>query len=277
MHMKKIILLAALVVCVFRGALEVEAGNGSIDALVKEYDAETVEEAENMNEIVQILYSNLCDQKGSAIKYAQNIDLDKIDTLIQSALAMDMPMNDYDGVILWANIDYIEKAIVQKDGASYIFLKATFRYSFDEMKSYIAHVVDGLDFSGKSDAEKINVIFDFIRDNYGYDNTLSVFDCITAQKNGNNKMVCQGYSTLAYLLGKSVGLDIEILVSKTHSWNCVRLDNDAAYTQFDVTNNKRIGERLSNTESYEVRADYFLYSNKDIKLKEEKGLFARLF
>lgn len=259
--MKKI---AALIICIYVFVF------GSIQVDAKDYD-----KVQSKNDIFNSIYQGLLEQKDINVVYPGIISDEELKSLVDKAFQVDDKNNNYDNAILYCSMKSVSSGCKTVNGNTYISVSGNYRYDNNDLKNYINETVIKLNLDGMSDHEKLNAIYDFVTASYSYDYEHKAYDCINAQSN-DNKMVCQGYSTLMYLLCKEAGLDIEILMSETHSWNCIRLDGDKEYIQFDATNGYKYGDAIPDSDNFKVRADYFTEFNKNITVKENMSFIQKL-
>lgn len=116
--------------------------------------------------------------------------------------------------------------------------------------TYAKHILRALNLSGKSDYEKIKIIYDWITENIRYDAEEAPY----ASSGGRNKeaytaygaivlrlATCQGYSSLMYRLCNDAGIDCRMVRGDVatnkgwilHAWNAVKLEG--AYYYCDPT------------------------------------------
>ena len=111
-----------------------------------------------------------------------------------------------------------------------------------EVTSRIKPVLESLNLDGKTTAEKVRTIYDYVIAHNSYDYSVeegnyyphSTHAALVAQKS-----VCQGYSSLFYRLLLSAGIDNRIAASEGHAWNIVQVGNKYYHTDAtwaDTTN-----------------------------------------
>ena len=111
-----------------------------------------------------------------------------------------------------------------------------------EVTSRIEQVLLSLNLDGKTAAEKVRTIYDYVISHNSYDYSTnegnyyphSTHAALIAQKS-----VCQGYSSLFYRLLLSAGIDNRVATSKTHAWNIVQVGSKYYHTDTtwgDTTN-----------------------------------------
>lgn len=109
---------------------------------------------------------------------------------------------------------------------------------FEKMENVKNNVVNSV--TGLSDYDKYLTIHDYIIDNTAY-----VKDSVNEQNSYgcliDKKAVCNGYAKAYKYLCNSVGLKCEIIVSETHAWNAVYLDDAWYYvdTTWDDTQSSK--------------------------------------
>lgn len=110
----------------------------------------------------------------------------------------------------------------------------------------LAATMPALELSGKSDAEKVHIITDFISDTVEYDYENLHDDTYTLKQSAyaaliNGTAVCQGYANLFYRMALEAGLDARIITgtaytgetTENHAWNIVQIED--AYYYVDPT------------------------------------------
>lgn len=168
--------------------------------------------------------------------------------------------------ILWNCQGYTVGATQEasSQGSGYdVHITFTFTYLSDadqeaQMDQAVADLLSSLDLSGKTDYQKIKVIYDYICSNITYDYDNLYDDSYTLKHSSyaaliNKKAVCQGYASLFYRLALEAGIDARVISGDSngpHAWNIVKIEG--SYYNLDSTWD------AGNTE-YE----YFLKNAKD--------------
>ena len=100
-----------------------------------------------------------------------------------------------------------------------------------ELALKIDEVCAVLDLWNASDYDKARVLYEFITQNVKYDYGTDANDMLKYTAYGamtRKRAVCQGFSTLYYMMGKKIGLDAPVVIGTTsrgrHAWNVVRID-----------------------------------------------------
>lgn len=103
-------------------------------------------------------------------------------------------------------------------------------------------IIRNMNLNGLSDYDKASKINDWIYDNLSYDyNVIGYLPFTAYNALTTGKVVCQGYSTLTYLLSCKAGLDVHIIRSVAHSWLAVKINNKFYY--WDPTYTKSAGNK----------------------------------
>lgn len=117
------------------------------------------------------------------------------------------------------------------------------------MDSAISVLKNELNLAGKTDAEKINAIYDYICSNVNYDYANLNNAGYTLKHTAyaaliNRKAVCQGYAVLLYRLLLEYSIDCRVITGisngEGHAWNIVKLGN--YYYNLDSTWDAGISE-----------------------------------
>lgn len=117
----------------------------------------------------------------------------------------------------------------------------------EEVDELLRGIYKDLNLAGKSDVEKVRLIYDYITTHVRYDfdhlNDVSYFPQFTARAClVDGKAVCKGFSLLLYRMLKDQGIDCRVImgnavsadqVSGSHAWNIVKLAD--AYFFLDST------------------------------------------
>ncbi len=145
--------------------------------------------------------------------------------------------------------DYLRwhSGAVSSSGTSYTFeddvmllhLKYTAAYystleQEQELTAAIQSLLQELNLEGKSDYEKVRLIYDYICQNVTYDYDNLNDDTYVLKRTAyaaliNHTAVCQGYANLFYRLLMEAGINNRIIAGKsrneTHAWNNIKLDD----------------------------------------------------
>lgn len=103
-----------------------------------------------------------------------------------------------------------------------------------QVNAWLTDAYESLDLEGKSDFDKVKIIYDYIMDRVAYDYSYSRYTVYLALADGYT--VCQGYALLAYRLMLMAGLDCRYITGDAggpHAWNIVKLDG--LYYHIDAT------------------------------------------
>ncbi len=140
--------------------------------------------------------------------------------------------------------DYIERTFGGWTGnVSYSKNSSVYTYTFkfgltyyttkaqeDILANKIDEVLQSLDLEGKSNYEKLKLIYDYICANivYDYSNDSSMLKYTAYAALVNKTAVCQGYSALLYRMLLETGIDTRIMMGLGngggHAWNIVKPD-----------------------------------------------------
>ena len=83
-------------------------------------------------------------------------------------------------------------------------------------------------------AYNVKKAFDWVCDNFTYDNTPKPHEDHTAYGGViKGTTVCQGYATTIYALCKTMGVNARVVTSSFHAWNIVQIDGK--YYNVDAT------------------------------------------
>ena len=152
---------------------------------------------------------------------------------------------------------------VTKVSVSFEYDQNTINTMLSEYKAAVDKVVDGA-VSTWSDMEKALYINDYLTRNCEYEVTISkenIYDAYGVFV--NREAVCQGYA-LAYLaLAEELGLECELVTSKSlnHAWNLISVNGN--YYNVDATWNDPIADLLGR-----ARHLYFMKSTEEYKTQE---------
>lgn len=216
-----------------------------ISAMVREYRGERLKYIENSKDLVNYMYELFLLGKGAVVAYTgkEHITLDDIDRYIEQVIRIDKP-GLLDCEVLWGNIDGYNKAVSYTDEYTLICVCPVYRHTQEEMRKLdreLDDIVNGYGWSGKDQMtreEKAKLVHDYIIDNFEYDTSFKNFDDYDGffcNKDGQRVMVCQGYALLTYKLLNRLDVPCKIIMSKTHSWNIVQLE-DGFWYHLDCTN-----------------------------------------
>lgn len=252
------------------------------EAYLKEYGAEEVKEIDNYEDLVNYLYTCFMDYKGAAIAYTgkEQIGVEDINKLFTAVCQIDQDttLNDCEG--LWGNVNSYNKMIATTEGYTLICIQVNYKRSRAEMtklEQQLEKVIASWgDLSTLDEEEKVKKVHDYVCQTFDYDESLTNYDEYAGYFepiNGKQVMVCQGYALLTYKLCNKIGIKCKILMSTTHSWNMVQLQ-DGYWYQVDCTNDDRGIYGEDNTYDHFLKAtlegdDYkylkscILYSNLD--------------
>ena len=143
-------------------------------------------------------------------------------------------------------IDYKCEITDNKSFNTYKFTVNATYYDNLEQENYVDtktdEIIRNMNLNGLSEYDKASKINDWIYDNLSYDYNVVGYLPFTAYNAlTTGKVVCQGYSTLTYLLSCKAGLDVHIIRSAAHSWLAVKINNKFYY--WDPTYTKSAGDK----------------------------------
>ncbi|MBR3769363.1 MAG: hypothetical protein IKL06_02405, partial [Lachnospiraceae bacterium] len=105
----------------------------------------------------------------------------------------------------------------------------------EQLTEAVNAALESLNLDGKSEYDKIKLIYTYICDHVNYDYTYSKYTPYHALCTGT--AVCQGYAMLFYRMCKDAGLSVRIIDGigngGSHAWNIVRIGNE--YYNLDST------------------------------------------
>lgn len=218
---------------------------------VQEYNATRYVYIETWDECVDYIYEQVLNYRGSVIIYtgkdSRTLTLSDVDSMIMEAFRKDDKDNLTDAAELWGNIASFQKGIAATREGVVLCVKVSYKHTQEEQEKYyqeIKKIIQELqcshDIMNLSDEEKVRVVHDYICKRFDYDfsyTNYTGYDGFFNPIAGRQVMVCQGYSLLAYQLLNRCGIETNILLSETHSWNIVKLNG--LYYQLDITNDDR--------------------------------------
>lgn len=96
-----------------------------------------------------------------------------------------------------------------------------------QVNSRVDSLLSSMGLAGKSDYQKIKIIYDYVTSHVTYDYA-TLYDDTTGKYTAYNALfsgtaVCQGYANLIYRLLREEGIDTRIVTSVDHAWNIVKL------------------------------------------------------
>jgi hypothetical protein len=141
-----------------------------------------------------------------------------------------------------ADISYIRLFNQYTYTITYSVTYYTTKAQESELTEALEQVMDSLNLDGKSNYEKIKIIYDYVCANvtYDYENLNDdsyMLKCTAYAALMNHTAICQGYSNLLYRMLLEAGIDCRIIGGNAnggpHSWNIVRLGTK--YYNLDAT------------------------------------------
>lgn len=137
-------------------------------------------------------------------------------------------------------IEYRGEILESGNNYNYIFTISATYYDNYNQEQYIdsktEEIINSLNLNNLSEYEKAAKINEWIYNNVKYDyNVVDYLPFTPYNALVSGKAVCQGFSTLTYLLATKAGLNTHIIRSDNHSWNVVEIDGKWYY--WDTTLN----------------------------------------
>ena len=125
-------------------------------------------------------------------------------------------------------------------------------YDINEAQTVIQEIIDN-ELSDKIDENSTNEeimfeICDYISSNYTYSKEITkikaaddIRPTFVDAYYGDHKMVCTGFSNLAYLLATELGIDSIIIVTDTHQFMAAQTSDNGQYIAYELTKGKYAG------------------------------------
>lgn len=137
-------------------------------------------------------------------------------------------------------IEYKGEILESGNNYNYIFTISATYYDNYNQEQYIdsktEEIINSLNLNNLSEYEKAVKINEWIYNNVKYDyNVVDYLPFTPYNALVSGKAVCQGFSTLTYLLATKAGLNTHIIRSDNHSWNVVEIGGKWYY--WDTTLN----------------------------------------
>ena len=137
-------------------------------------------------------------------------------------------------------IEYKGEILESGNNYNYIFTISATYYDNYNQEQYIdsktEEIINSLNLNNLSEYEKAAKINEWIYNNVKYDyNVVDYLPFTPYNALVSGKAVCQGFSTLTYLLATKAGLNTHIIRSDNHSWNVVEIGGKWYY--WDTTLN----------------------------------------
>lgn len=137
-------------------------------------------------------------------------------------------------------IEYRGEILESGNNYNYIFTISATYYDNYNQEQYIdsktEEIINSLNLNNLSEYEKASKINEWIYNNVKYDyNVVDYLPFTPYNALVSGKAVCQGFSTLTYLLATKAGLNTHIIRSDNHSWNVVEIGGKWYY--WDTTLN----------------------------------------
>lgn len=137
-------------------------------------------------------------------------------------------------------IEYRGEILESGNNYNYIFTISATYYDNYNQEQYIdlktEEIINSLNLNNLSEYEKAAKINEWVYNNVKYDyNVVDYLPFTPYNALVSGKAVCQGFSTLTYLLATKAGLNTHIIRSDNHSWNVVEIGGKWYY--WDTTLN----------------------------------------
>ena len=147
--------------------------------------------------------------------------------------------NGGDQLSLWTNVKQATMTSVES-GKGYInTLRIELEYSVtkeqeEQLRTKVASVVRSLNLTGKTDYEKVRLIYQWICNHVTYDYAHLYDEADQMKYTAYNAAikgtaVCSGYAQLFYRMALSAGLEARIQINDSHAWNLVKLGGQYYY------------------------------------------------
>lgn len=217
----------------------------SLENYMDKYNAAYVEDLSTWQECVQYIHSCFVNHQGAVIRYYgsgyENITMSDVNKMFTEAMQFDTRTFLNDGAALWGNMKLSHKGLAFSKTYTLLCFSLEYRNTAEELAMVdeeLDKIIKELSLAGKSKERKTRSIHDYICNRFDYDKTLRNFTPYNGfidLVDGKEVMVCQGYSLLAYQLLNKVGVNTNVLVSDSHSWNIVQME-DGKWYHLDITN-----------------------------------------
>lgn len=241
-----------LILLCFFSSIPVEAHEFTeLSGCLSDYHADRIVYLDTKEKCIQYIYEQLLSYKGSVIIYTgedfEQYTLDDVYNLLLDACRIDAADTLKDGPSLWGNIAAYQKGIAITDYGAVFCVGVEFKRSEEEMnrldrelETIMEYLNSVYQISALDDEQRVKVIHDYLCERFDYDESFSNYtdyDGLFTKIKDKEVMVCQGYSLLAYKLFEMAGIESNILISETHSWNIVRING--VWYHIDITNDDR--------------------------------------
>lgn len=264
-----IILIMLFMISNVQKAYAGDTYKADMQSVLKEYHAEKLRYIDNVIDLVNYMYESFLLGRGIVVAYTgtEDITITDIDGLMEQVIQIDKPtLRDCEA--LWGNIDGYGKAVSKRDDYLLICISPVYRHTQKELRQLdqiLDNVADTLigENADQTREEKIRAVHDYIIDSFDYDVSLKNYDEYDGffhPINGKKVMVCQGYSLLTYKLLNKMEIPCKIIMSNSHSWNIVQLENGYWY-HLDCTNDDTEVEanKYNNFLKPELEGDIYQY------------------
>lgn len=133
-------------------------------------------------------------------------------------------------------------SIKYNDSQAVITYEMTYKLTKEQeeaTRQAVTEALSGLKLTGKTESQKVELIYNYICDNvdYDYGGTYGELTYTSYSAAINKKAVCQGYAVLFYRMCKEAGLDVRIVTGTgnggAHAWNIIRIGDE--YYNVDCT------------------------------------------
>lgn len=250
-----------------------------IPAIIREFHAKELKYIDNTKDLIHYMYQSFLLGKGVVVAYTgkEKIILEDTDDFIEQVIRMDKPgLQDCES--LWGNINGYNTAVSYSGGYTLICICPVYRHSPNEIREFnraLDEIAGSWNAENMSREQKTKLVHDYIVDNFDYDSSLINYDDYDGfyMEEGRRVMVCQGYALLTYKLLGRLDVPCRIVMSETHSWNIVQLE-DGLWYHLDCTNDdlgiygkQNVYDCFLKPEPVGVQHDYkgpcILYENLD--------------
>ncbi len=188
------------------------------------------------DEALEACYEALVTEGKNTVSFSSEDNISWED-LYNDLVAIDKDDTLYDG----RSLDIRGTAYVSKKGSHYTLtlLRAYDIAEADALTDKMVKEIKETLPENLSDKKLYREIARYIRKNYSYDIAAIMDDNEIANfveaYNTDRKIVCAGYASLLYLIGRKMGLDCEVYIGEGHAYNGIKFEGDDKYTAIDIS------------------------------------------
>lgn len=164
--------------------------------------------------------------------YSGNVADIMSDKFLDDVLSHDKSLSNTGDALRWniKNITTVPGSVVE-----FIVSYYTTKENEEELSAAVQEIIGSLPLDGKSDYEKVRIIFEYMTDNissveelYSSEIHHSAYSALV-----NKEAVCQGFATAFYQLALEAGVDCRVVINAApeidHMWNIVEIDGKWYY------------------------------------------------